>query len=85
MDIIIRNIKSAAIKEIDELAKEQKVSRQEFLKNQLETLAFFRKQTDRENELENLVEKNIKMMEKCAASMENMNHILLEMIGDSEE
>lgn len=85
VDIIIRNIKSAAVKEIDELAKEQKVSRQEFLKSQLETLAFFRKQTDRENELENLIEKNIKMMEKCAVSMENMNHILLEMIGDPEE
>jgi hypothetical protein len=85
VDIIIRNIKSAAVKEIDELAKEHKVSRQEFLKSQLETLAFFRKQTDRENELENLIDKNIKMMEKCAASMENMNHILLEMIGDPEE
>ena len=85
MEIKIRNVDPIAVKKIDELAKERKVSRQEFLKSQLETLAFFRKQTDRENELENLIEKNIKMMEKCAASMENMNHILLEMIGDPEE
>ncbi|AJI25774.1 hypothetical protein H8R29_28300 (plasmid) [Priestia megaterium] len=85
MEIKIRNVDPIAVKKIDELAKERKVSRQEFLKSQLETLAFFRKQTDRENELENLIEKNIKMMEKCAVSMENMNHILLEMIGDPEE
>jgi hypothetical protein len=85
MEIKIRNVDPIAVKKIDELAKEHKVSRQEFLKSQLETLAFFRKQTDRENELENLIEKNIKMMEKCAVSMENMNHILLEMIGDPEE
>jgi len=85
LEIKIRNVDPIAVKKIDELAKERKVSRQEFLKSQLETLAFFRKQTDRENELENLIEKNIKMMEKCAVSMENMNHILLEMIGDPEE
>ena len=85
MEIKIRNVDPIAVKKIDELAKERKVSRQEFLKSQLETLAFFRKQTDRENELENLIEKNIKMMENCAVSMENMNHILLEMIGDPEE
>jgi len=85
LEIKIRNVDPIAVKKIDELAKERKVSRQEFLKSQLETLAFFRKQTDRENELENLIEKNIKMMENCAVSMENMNHILLEMIGDPEE
>ncbi len=50
VDIIVRNIKSAAVKEIDELAKEHKVSRQEFLKSQLETLAFFvNKQTVKMN------------------------------------
>ncbi|MGP0690217.1 hypothetical protein ACW5UC_27105 [Priestia aryabhattai] len=41
MDIIIRNVSATAIKRIDEMAKEKKISRQEFLKGQLETLVFF--------------------------------------------
>ena len=85
MEIKIRNVDPIAVKEIDELAKNHKLSRQEFLKGQLETLAFFREQVEREDELESLIEKNMIMMEKCATSMENMNHILLEMIGEVEE
>ncbi|MBE2978981.1 hypothetical protein [Priestia megaterium] len=85
MEIKIRNVDPIAVKKIDEMAKEKKISRQEFLKGQLETLAFFREQVEREHELESLIEKNMIMMEKCATSMENMNHILLEMIGEVEE
>ncbi|MED4217857.1 hypothetical protein P4671_17930 [Priestia megaterium] len=85
MEIKIRNVDPIAVKKIDELAKKYKLSRQEFLKGQLETLAFFREQVEREHELESLIEKNMIMMEKCATSMENMNHILLEMIGEVEE
>ncbi|MEJ9311701.1 hypothetical protein P4655_10050 [Priestia megaterium] len=85
MEIKIRNVDPIAVKKIDELAKNHKLSRQEFLKGQLETLAFFREQVEREHELESLIEKNMIMMEKCATSMENMNHILLEMIGEVEE
>ncbi|MCP1191418.1 hypothetical protein NKR17_20545 [Priestia flexa] len=85
MEIKIRNVDPIAVKKIDELAKKHKLSRQEFLKGQLETLAFFREQVEREHELESLIEKNMIMMEKCATSMENMNRILLEMIGEVEE
>jgi len=38
MEIKVRNVDPIAIKKIDEMAKEKKISRQEFLKGQIETL-----------------------------------------------
>lgn len=49
-------------KKIDEIPKEKKFSRQEFLKGQVATLAVFREQKNREVELERLIDRNIKMM-----------------------
>ncbi|RAS71483.1 hypothetical protein [Priestia endophytica] len=84
MDIIIRNIDPTAVKKFDELAKEKGISRQEFLKGQLETLAFFREQTDRELQLENMLEKVLQMMGQCSNTMENMNDIMHELMGGDE-
>ncbi|KAB2486543.1 hypothetical protein [Priestia endophytica] len=84
MDIIIRNIDPTAVKKFDELAKEKGISRQEFLKGQLETLAFFREQTNRELQLENMLEKVLQMMGQCSITMENMNDIMHELMGGDE-
>ncbi|KAB2487451.1 hypothetical protein [Priestia endophytica] len=84
MDIIIRNIDPTAVKKFDELAKEKGISRQEFLKGQLETLAFFREQTNRELQLENMLEKVLQMMGQCSTTMENMNDIMHELMGGDE-
>lgn len=40
MDLLIRNIDIVAVKKIDKLAKEKKMSRNEYLKKQLEKLAW---------------------------------------------
>lgn len=56
MDMFLRNIDPIAVKKIDEIAKEKKISRQEFLKGQIETLAVFQEQKDREAELERLID-----------------------------
>ncbi|WP_158512839.1 hypothetical protein [Priestia filamentosa] len=45
MEIKVRNVDSVAVKKIDEIVKGKGISRQEFLKGQLEILAFFREQT----------------------------------------
>lgn len=84
MDIIVRNIDPTAVKKFDELAKEKGISRQEFLKGQLETLAFFREQTNRELQLENMLEKVLQMMGQCSNTMENMNDIMHELMGGEE-
>ena len=85
MDILVRDIDPTAVKKIDKIAKEKKISRQEFLKGQVETLAVFQEQKDREAELENIIYKNIKMMEKCAVAIETINGFIRDMTGEDEE
>ncbi|MGR9527364.1 ribbon-helix-helix protein, CopG family (plasmid) [Priestia megaterium] len=82
MDIFLRNIDEAVVKKIDEIAKEQGRSRQEFLKSYLEYMANFREQTEREARLENMLRTNTIMMERFAKSAETMNEILKEMMEE---
>ncbi len=84
MEIKIRNVDPIAVKKIDELAKKKKMSRQEFLKGQLETLTLFQAKTDREIELENLVRFNIQTVEKCTEVMETMNQFIKELMEEDE-
>jgi hypothetical protein len=92
MEIKVRNVDPVAVKKIDEMAKEKGISRQEFLKIQIETLAFFREQTTRERHLENLIDKNIEMIKKCsyfmernAESLEKLHHSIENVVGEIEE
>jgi len=85
MEIKIRYVDPVAVKKIDKIAKEKKISRQEFLKGQIETLAVFQEQKDREAELENIIYQNIKMMEKCAVAIETINGFIQDMMGEEEE
>ncbi|MFP3668409.1 hypothetical protein SB717_25020 [Priestia sp. SIMBA_032] len=84
MEIKVRNVDSIAVKKIDEMAKRKNISRQEFLKSQLEMLAFFHEQTNRELQLENMLEKVLQMMGQCSTTMENMNGIMHELMGGDE-
>ena len=84
MEIKVRNVDPIAVKKIDEMAKRKKISRQEFLKSQLEMLAFFHEQTNRELQLENMLEKVLQMMGQCSTTMENMNDIMHELMGEDE-
>lgn len=80
----IRDIDPVALKKIDEIAKEKGISRQKFLKAQIEMLAFFQQQNKREMELENLIEKNIHMMSDCYNAMGKMNEFIQMMMQDVE-
>ncbi|MGG3197276.1 hypothetical protein [Priestia aryabhattai] len=84
MEIKVRNVDPIAVKKIDEMAKRKNISRQELLKGQLETLAFFHEQTNRELQLENMLEKVLQMMGQCSTTMENMNDIMHELMGGDE-
>lgn len=92
MDIIIRNIDPVAVKKIDELAKEKGISRQYFLKGQIETLAFFQETTTREMHLTNLIDKNLLFMSKMHYAVEqntktlnNLYESMEKAIGEIEE
>ncbi|WJE61179.1 hypothetical protein [Bacillus mycoides] len=84
MDIKIRNLNPVAIKRLDEIAKKKKISRQEFLKGQIETLAFYQEQQNRELYLQQLLEKNIYAMESCFEAVKEMNAFLQMMNQDDE-
>ncbi|MFL0498810.1 hypothetical protein [Priestia megaterium] len=84
MEIKVRNVDPIAVKKIDEMAKRKNISRQEFLKSQLEMLAFFHEQTNRELQLENMLEKVLQMMGQCSTTMENMNETMHELMGGDE-
>ncbi len=84
VEIRIREVDPIAVKKIDEIAKRKGLSRQKFLKAQIEMLAFFQQQNKREMELENLIEKNIHMMSDCYSAMEKMNEFIQMMMQDVE-
>lgn len=56
MDILLRNINANVVKKIDELAKENKVSRGEFLKEELESIAYKKEINELEERYNSLME-----------------------------
>ena len=69
MDIKIRNIDAITIKKIDEIAKEKGLSRQQFLKNYIETLSVLgaikeseTKYVDLVNQLSFLIKENTNVL-----------------------
>jgi len=85
MDIFLRNIDPVAMQKVDELAKENGMSRQKILKEQFEVLAFFDEQVAREKRLEGIIDQNIQLMNQCSITIKKMNNILYELMGDVEE
>ncbi|PEB80471.1 hypothetical protein COM95_15985 [Bacillus cereus] len=84
MEIRIREVDPIAVKKIDEIAKRKGLSRQKFLKDQIEMLVFFQQQHKREMELENIIQKNIRMMNDCYGEMKKMNEFIQMMMQDDE-
>lgn len=85
MNIFLRVIDPVAMQKVVELAKENGMSRQKFLKEQFEVLAFFNEQVAREKRLEAIIHQNIEMMKQSAMSIEKMNDMIYELMGDVEE
>lgn len=86
VEIRIREVDPVAVNKIDEMAKRKGISRQKFLKGQIEMIAFFQEQNKREMELQSLIEKNIYMMNKCTDEMQKMNQFIeMMMQGDGNE
>lgn len=79
MDILLRNIDPGAVKRIDELAKKKKLSRNQYLKNYIETLSVLeelKKQEERYVELTKLlaalIEKNTSVLTKVEGLLEDI-------------
>lgn len=79
-DILLRNIDASALKKIDELAKKNKQSRNEFLKKQIESLAILDEIKRLEDNYELLTNKVLKVIELNTKSIEKNNQLLEEII-----
>lgn len=78
MDVVIRNVEPRAIQKIEELAKEQGVSREQFLRERIMQMAQFYIEDQRVQRLEDLVKSNLEVMDRCADSMQTMNALVSE-------
>lgn len=85
MEIKIRSIDAAAVKKIDQIAKRQGLSRNEYLKRQIEHLALMPELLAAEDQYRNLVKEilpvisaNNSLLEKNAALHEELLSLLKE-------
>lgn len=82
MDILIRNLEPAAVHKIDELAREKGMSRNEYLKNSLESLAFLTIKDGIVYQLEKQIEANSIVMRQTVNTLDELISILKELIAD---
>lgn len=82
MDILLRNVSKDIVCKIDELAKEKKLSRNEYIKNQLELIAFSRVFLEHDSKYNIIIEKLLKVLSYNTIAL---NKFLEENLLDLEE
>lgn len=82
MDIMIRNIDPMTVKKIDEWAKEKGLSRQEYLKNHLESFAVSDVHWNVIDRYEKQLEANTMLLEKNTATINKLIDTFLELMSD---
>ncbi|MBM0067953.1 ribbon-helix-helix protein, CopG family [Alkalicoccobacillus gibsonii] len=84
MEIRVRKMDAAAVKKIDQLAKEIGVSREEFLRRQLNTMAFHHFNQDKETKYNEVIQQNMVIMEHCIEVMQQYHETIQELMGTHE-
>jgi hypothetical protein len=85
MEIKVRNVCPVAVSKIDRLAKEKGLSRQAFLKEQIETLAIMEEVEKQEQAIDDLYDRTIDTMQRCSDAMTNMDRTFNKLFGEDEE
>jgi hypothetical protein len=85
MEIKVRNVCPVAVSKLDRLAKEKGLSRQAFLKEQIETLSIMKEVEKQEQAIDDLYDRTIEVMEKCSDAMTNMDRTFNKLLGEDEE
>ncbi|WP_374187712.1 hypothetical protein ACEPPU_29950 (plasmid) [Priestia aryabhattai] len=85
MEIRVRNMCPVAVSKLDRLAKEKGLSRQAFLKEQIETLSIMKEVEKQEQAIDDLYDRTIEVMEKCSDAMTNMDRTFNKLLGEDEE
>lgn len=81
MEIKIRNVDMAAVKKIDQTAKRQGLSRNEYLKRQIEHLALLPELLASEDKYRNLVKEILPVIEKNNRLLEQNNQFYEELLS----
>lgn len=82
MEIKIRNLEPSTVKKIDELAKQNGLSRQEYLKGHLEAFAINDLHSSVIDRYEKQLEVNTMLLEKNAEKMDEMIMVFQELMFD---
>lgn len=81
-DIKIRNLEPYALKKIDELAKENKLSRNLYLKNALENFSYLELVDSDKIRLEKQIEMNNILMQSVIERLDSINSVLNDVLND---
>lgn len=84
MDIKIRNVDPMAIKKIDEWAIEKGLSRQQYLKEHLETFAVNDIHSNIIDRYEKQLDANTLLLEKAEQSINELIHVFTELMKEDE-
>lgn len=84
MEVRVRKMDAAAVKKIDQLAKELKLSREEFLRQQLNTLAFHHFNQEKEKQYHEVILQNMQVMQNCVELMSQVHESIEGLMVDDE-
>ncbi|TES50315.1 hypothetical protein E2L07_16105 [Halalkalibacterium halodurans] len=84
MNVIVRNLNPTKVKVIDELAKEKGMSRQEFLKVQIEKIATTNELSEIEDKYQLLLEKVILVLEQNTETMKKIYKVIEELSEEDD-
>lgn len=82
MDINVRNVNPYAVKKLDELAKSKGMSRSEYVRETLESLALISMRDGVVDRLEKQIEANNILMQQTTKTLDELVSVLKELIVD---
>ena len=85
MEIKVRNVCPVAVSKVDRLAKEKGLSRQAFLKEQIETLSIMEEVKKQEQAIDDLYDRAIDTIQRCSDAMTNMDRTFNKLFEEDEE
>ena len=78
MDIKIRNVPNHVVDRLDFYAKKKEISREQYLRNELETIAISAEMRATEDRYENLIKKLLEIVEHNNEVLEKNNYLMEE-------
>ena len=82
MEIKIRNLDPVIVKKFDEMAKKSSISRDKLLRSILTKIAVTPEVDEREKRYEQLIAKNIEMMELMSLEVGHLRNIITELMEE---